>query len=369
MAIRERKGRASPWQCYWNNPLTGKRECANFATRHEAEKHDSLIKHRLKFDRESFQKEEEAEESQETNELTLEQAYLLYLREKQFTKKGLEWQMDSMRYPLQRLGTLPINCISKQHLEDIKKKMLEMPVKPVSVRGRLSVFRTILRWCVAQGLMEPISFPQLPPAQYEKFIPPSPAELEAIMRHAALHIMRVVILGAQCGVRVGPSEMFGLTWDDVDFSRSVLRVHGAKKNPKAPWREVPIRSSLLPIFASWKEADEKEGMIYIIHHNGKPIQKIKRAWENALHRAGINRRIRPYDLRHAFATELIAVGVDIGTVAKLMGHSDASMLLKHYQYVLDTQKRAAVEALPDIPACVQYHVPNKQGACDMLTNA
>ena len=38
MAIRERKGRASPWQCYWNNPITGKRECANFATRLEAEK-------------------------------------------------------------------------------------------------------------------------------------------------------------------------------------------------------------------------------------------------------------------------------------------------------------------------------------------
>ena len=50
MAIREWKGRASPWQCYWNNPLTGKRECANFATRQEAEKHDSLIKHRIKFD-------------------------------------------------------------------------------------------------------------------------------------------------------------------------------------------------------------------------------------------------------------------------------------------------------------------------------
>ena len=41
MAIRYRKGRASPWQCYWNNPLTGKRECANFGTQHEAEKHDS----------------------------------------------------------------------------------------------------------------------------------------------------------------------------------------------------------------------------------------------------------------------------------------------------------------------------------------
>lgn len=68
--------------------------------------------------------------------------------------------------------------------------------------------------------------------------------------------------------------------------------------------------------------------------------------------AGIARRIRPYDLRHAFATELIAGGVDVGTVAKLMGHSTPTMLLTHYQHVMDRQKRTAVESLPDIG-----HVP------------
>jgi hypothetical protein len=31
-----------------------------------------------------------------------------------------------------------------------------------------------------------------------------------------------------------------------------------------------------------------------------------------------------------------------------MGHSDPSMILKVYQHVQDVQKRAAVEALPDI---------------------
>ncbi|GAB1254497.1 hypothetical protein Defa_19840 [Desulfovibrio sp. TH_2024_36128] len=53
MAIRYRQGRASPWQCYWNNPFTGKRESESFVTQPEAEKHDSLIKHRLRFERES----------------------------------------------------------------------------------------------------------------------------------------------------------------------------------------------------------------------------------------------------------------------------------------------------------------------------
>lgn len=61
----------------------------------------------------------------------------------------------------------------------------------------------------------------------------------------------------------------------------------------------------------------------------------------------VQRRIRPYDLRHAFVTEAIAAGVDIGTVGKLVGHANLTMILKHYQHVLSSQKRAAVEAIPE----------------------
>lgn len=361
MAVRERKGRASPWQCYWNNPLTGKRECANFATRQEAEKHDSLIKHRIKFERESFQREEE----KEATELTLEACYLEYLKQKQFTQKGLSWQMDAMRYPLKKIGLLPVTNITRKHLEQIKADMLSMPVKTASTRGRLSVLRTVLRWCVTQGYMEPVDFPKLPPAQYERFVPPTPEELEAIVAVAAPHIVRTIVLGAQCGVRVGPSEMFCLTWDDVDLVRGVLRVHGAKKNPNAPWREVPIRESLMPLFLQWRQEDTADGEAYLIHHNGKPVESIKRAWSQALRRAGITRRIRPYDLRHAFATELIAGGVDIGTVAKLMGHSSPTMILTHYQYVMDGQKRAAVESLPDFVHVPKSMCPKKEAATEL----
>lgn len=356
MAIRYRKGRASPWQCYWNNPLTGKRECANFATQHEAEKHDSLIKHRIKFDRESFKQETGEKKEKAEIDLTLEACYLEYLKQKKFNRKGLEWQMDAMRYPLKCIGTLPVGAITKKHLEQIKKDMLAMPVKSASVRGRLSVLRTVLRWCANQDFMEAVDFPQLPPAHYEKFIPPTPEELATIILHAAPHIVRVIILGAQCGVRVGPSEMLQLTWEDVDLERRILRVHGAKKNMNAPWREVPIRESLVPVFEAWRIEDARTDVRHIINHRGRPVEKINKAWTRALQRAGITRRIRPYDLRHAFATDLIANGVDIGTVAKLMGHSSPTMILNHYQYVMDGQKRAAVEALPDIP-----HVP--KGMC------
>ena len=365
MAIRYRKGRASPWQCYWNNPLIGKRECANFGTQHEAEKHDSLIKHRIKFDRESFRREKE-EPEEKTEALTLEGAYLLYLKQKQFSKKGLEWQMDAMRYPLKCIGALPIGEISKKQLEKIKEDMLAMPIKSASVRGRLSVLRTVLRWCATQEYRSPIDFPKLPPAHYEKFIPPTADELEVIMDHAAPHIVRVIVLGAQCGVRVGPSEMFRLTWDDVDLGRRILRVHGAKKNLNAPWREVPIREGLVPTFKAWRSEDEATGISHLVHYRGCPVEKIGKAWSMALQRSGIKRRIRPYDLRHAFATELLAHEVDPGTVAKLMGHSSPGMLWAYYQHVSNDQKCDAVERLPDLTHVPIGMCPKKKALTDIL---
>ena len=355
MAIRYRQGRASPWQCYWNNPFTGKRESESFNTEDDAKKHDSLVKHRLRFERESFRKEEK-EKDGETTILTLESCYLQYLKQKQFSKKALEWQMDAMRIPLQKLGSSPICGIGHEHVVGIMKDMQKQAVKPVTVRGRLSVLRTVLRWCADNGFCHPVRFPKLPPAHYEKFIPPTPEELAAIMKVAAPHIVRVIVLGAQCGVRVGPSEMLRLTWGDVDLERCILRVHGAKKNHAAPWREVPIREALVPVFETWHREDAETGNNYLIHYKGAPVTKIQTAWGHALRRSGIIRRVRPYDLRHAFATELIAGGVDIGTVARLMGHSSPAMILNHYQYVMDRQKRAAVEALPSI-----HHVP--KGMC------
>lgn len=360
MAIRYREGRASPWQCYWNNPFTGKRESANFSTRHEAEKHDSLIKHRIKFDRESFRKEAE-EREEKPQSLTLEACYLEYLKQKQFSKKSLAWQIDAMRYPLKQIGMLPIEKITRKHIEQIMENMLKSPVKQVTVRNRLSVLRTVLRWCSNKEYCAPFAFPKLPPAHYEKFIPPTPEELRSLLENAPPHIARVIILGAQLGIRVGPSELLRLTWDDVDFDRRIVRVHGAMKNMEALWREVPIRESLLQVFKVWHIEDVASGVLHIINYKGRSITTFKKAWKATLRQAGIVRRIRPYDLRHAFATELIGNGIDVGTVAKLMGHSTPTVLLKHYQYVMDRQKRAAVEVLPEISYVPTSMCPKKKG--------
>ena len=365
MAVRERKGRKSPWQAYWNNPFTGKRECANFATKEEALKEDSLIKHRLKFERESFRPEQEGEKQEGTQELTLAQAFFLYLQEKQFNIRSLEPQMIAMRIPLLLYGDQPLVAIGKNELLRIIAEVQKQPIKQTTCRRRLSVLKAVLRWSHAHDFCGPVAFPALANGTHEKFIPPSPVEIEAMLAAAPPHLQRVILLGSQFGIRIGTSELFKLTWRDVDFELGIIRINAANKNPSAPWREVPIRQSLLSQLQQWHAEDMAQDIPLVVHFNGKPIGSVKSAWGSMLRRAGINRRIRPYDLRHAFATELIAQGVDIGTVAKLMGHSSPNMIFQHYQVVMDKQKRAAVESLPEYAYVPKKMCPNKKGAAEI----
>ena len=57
------------------------------------------------------------------------------------------------------------------------------------------------------------------------------------------------------------------------------------------------------------------------------------------------RELHFHSLRHFSATEMIAAGVDIRTVAARLGHSDPSITLRVYAHALPERDRAAAELL------------------------
>jgi integrase len=86
----------------------------------------------------------------------------------------------------------------------------------------------------------------------------------------------------------------------------------------------------------------------VIHHKGKPVRTISRAWHNAKRRAGIARKLRPYDLRHAFASLALDHSADIKSVAEVMGHRNQTMILQYYRHTSAKQRRKAVNAAPSL---------------------
>ena len=155
---------------------------------------------------------------------------------------------------------------------------------------------------------------------------------------------RVILLGIYTGARIGPSELFSLKWDDVDLTHGVISMPNANKGSKLKKRDIPIRKDLIPTLARWQHQDAD--CPYVINWSGKPVRKIAAAWKTALQKSGI-RAIRPYDLRHAYATYSIRSGADIKTSAEIMGHENARMILEVYEHVDWAQKVRAIEGMPD----------------------
>ena len=114
MAIRHREGRKKPWEVYWNNPFTFKRESLCVETKEEAQKQDALKKYQLKFERDLFRP---AEEEAVQVEQTLESAFYLYLKERQLSQKSFRSILEAMGASLRFYGQKPVMDLTATDLK------------------------------------------------------------------------------------------------------------------------------------------------------------------------------------------------------------------------------------------------------------
>jgi len=89
---------------------------------------------------------------------------------------------------------------------------------------------------------------------------------------------------------------------------------------------------------------------------GKGYVEVGKAFRSACRRAGI-KGVRFHDLRHTFASRLLARGADIITVRDLLGHSSVK-LTERYTHSGGEQKRRAVDLLversAEIPSQIRH---------------
>jgi integrase len=118
--------------------------------------------------------------------------------------------------------------------------------------------------------------------------------------NASEHLRWAILLSYYLGLRPGPVELLSLTWLAVNWETETIMMTSAHKGGPEK-RVVPLHPDLIGPLKSWYESDKNKGGP-IIHFRGRPVTDIRTAWRNALRRAGITRKLRLYDIRHAFAT-------------------------------------------------------------------
>ncbi len=255
---------------------------------------------------------------------------------------------DMRRYVAERRKATR-TVIDRTTIKSVKKwrkklegKRIQKPISDATIHRELTDVKAILNWAVSQ---EPPLISYNPVRDFKKprpervdIRPPSMAETRAILKAAEPHLVRFIKLSYYMGMRPGAVEMLGLTWDAVNWDTNTIEVISAEKGGMDR-RHVPIHEGFISELKTWWKQDGKKGPI--IRYRDKPVGSIKTAWENALIRAGIKRRLRPYDMRHNFITAALEEGADIGAVAAIVGSSPET-LRKHYQHVTNRLRRKTI---------------------------
>lgn len=165
-------------------------------------------------------------------------------------------------------------------------------------------------------------------------------------------IRLAVLLGAFVGLRL--AEACGLRVEDIDFLRAV--VHPTVQYParrlktKISQTPIPVPASLIADCSAQISAYGRHGSL-LTGEDGRQLSPwaIERAMRKARSKVeGLPGGFRYHDLRHYFASLLIADGADVKTVQARLRHASAKTTLDTYGHIWpdrDESTRAAVDAV------------------------
>lgn len=288
------------------------------------------------------------------------------------TKSGRYYKLKSVILP--ELGHLPVDRLTRRRLDQyvnkrlatqvtawmgpeskrVKKKLVDADgnprfIKATTVHRELSDIMAVMSWAERNRKVafNPVAGYKKPKRDDASIRPPSQSETRALLAHAPDHLVRAITLAWYTGVRPGAVELLSLRWSDVDLDRRTMFVIGARKGGPVR-RVVPLDEGIVATMKKWYKADDENDSRHMITFNGKSIRTIKTTWKNTKAAAGITRRLRPYDLRHAFVTYLLEGGADLKSVSAMAGHSRTDTTTRIYQHINMDLMRASIAKMPSV---------------------
>jgi integrase len=283
--------------------------------------------------------------------LHLDELAQLYLNDRRNSgwseKQEYDFKAFMNRYVIPSIGDKLCTDITMADLvrlrDYIAKNSTKAKLSPHSINRYLTSTKAVFGWGVENDLI-----PFNPWAKFkkpkEKPDKPSLLSLEeflSVMKNAAPHCRWALDVEFNTGCRPGSTELFKLKFSDVNWEEAELLIRATKTAP----RIVTLKPDFLERLGGAFENSDCE---YIISYKGKPVKKLRRSFSTALRKAGINKKVRLYDIRHMYGTFMAKNKADIFAIQQLMGHSDISTTRRYLHHAEEMKLDAVNNCLPSL---------------------
>ncbi|KQX72382.1 site-specific integrase [Aeromicrobium sp. Root472D3] len=253
--------------------------------------------------------------------------------------------------------------IRRSDVETWIKSMVVAGLAPGTIKTRYVNVRSVFRAAVKDHVIgiDPTDNVRLPRRRRADaaMTTPTPEDVGLLLVVADTQMRTFIALCAFAGLRLG--EACGVQLHDVDFVRKQLKV--TRQVQRAPGATVEVRA---PKYGSERVVHLADGLIDLIAEHVSEVGTVGAEqwlfsqgdgpvhqnsvgywWRKTLRAAGLS-GIKLHDLRHFYASGLIAAGCDVVTVQRSLGHAKVTTTLDTYAHLWPTAEdrtRAAAQSI------------------------
>jgi integrase len=279
------------------------------------------------------------------------------------------------------LGPLRVSAITRAHCRSLLVACRQKKLKPASLRGVNRTVSAVLSQAVDDGHLQ--ANPAFRMGKHlrtdgalkNEMQPWTPEEEQTFLRYVeqhAAHWHPFFLCALRTGMRLG--ELLAVEWRDLDFDARLISVRrawvgGATTTPKnRKGRKIDMSVKLAETLRALRTAQRKRAwqrnevppetvfvMPDLIRLDGEERKHItggrvdgdnlrRRVFGPLCAKAQVP-EIRIHDLRHTFASRLIANGESLAYVRDQLGHSSIQVTVDIYGHLVPGANRAAVDRL------------------------
>ncbi len=242
-----------------------------------------------------------------------------------------------------QFGHLPLAGITRLAVQQFQTALLEEKLSKATANHHIQLLRRFCNLAVSwemldRNVLKGIELFHLDNA-VEHYL--DDEQVDRLVKVLRTHPNRMVSLITAFLLSTGARlrEALCAEWKQVDVANAVWRIPALNSKSKK-LKSLPLNTSALWVIGQL-DSEGKSGYLFPSPATGKPYTTITRAWYVIRKAAGLPGNTRIHDLRHTYASRLVAAGRSLFEVQILLGHSDPRVSQRYAHLSLKRAQEAS----------------------------